>query len=202
LSGCGKATFNGKPGEFCGKGCRQSYAAKASAASLTDYNAVKFMAEQWVRSVWPRGLGNIKKFYRNPGLGDKSCPAAAKYQRGVIALGQANISTAEFAWHGTASLAGVQGICWDNLDPQRRAGQAYGRGEYFSVDANVSAGYAGSVGYIIVCLLLTGRHNTTHNGTYRVVDNPQDGNTMYCVPVGVVDYLANSDPQLRGSGTP
>jgi len=34
----------------------------------------------------------------------------------------------------------------------------------------------------------------------EVVDNPTDGRTMYCIPVGVVDYRNSGDPGLKGSG--
>jgi len=202
LSGCGKPTFNKQPGEFCGTTCRQGYAAKAAKASLTDDNAIGFLADKWVRSVWPSQCGTIKKFYRNPGLGDRACPVAGKFLRGVKALGLTSVSSAEFAWHGTASLANVQGICWNGLDPNRRSGQSLGPGEYFSTDANVSLGYSSSSGYMIVCLLLKGGHSTVHNTTIRVVNNPTAGDPTYCLPVGVVDFGAGADPQLQGTGGP
>jgi len=199
LSGCGKATFNGQAAEFCGKACRQTYAKKAAAASLTDFGALKFMAGQWLRSAWPAALGRVNKFYRNPGLGDGACPAAGKFQRGAQALGLANLSSTEFAFHGTATLANVQSICWNGFDPTLRSGQSYGPGEYFSVDAGTSAAYAGNCGYLVVCLLLTGPHKTTHSNVVRVVNSPASGDPMYCVPVGVVDYGASADPQLQGT---
>merc|ERR1711869_7291 len=107
----------------------------------------------WVQTVWPARLPKIIKFYGNPGVGDPLCPAASKFQRGVAGLGLADLSNAEFAFHGTPTLEAVRDICWNNLDPRRRKGQACGRGEYFSVDAITSAGHARNVGYIIVCIL-------------------------------------------------
>ncbi|CAE8644671.1 unnamed protein product [Polarella glacialis] len=200
VAGCGRPTHNGLAGEFCGKTCRQTYAQQTPKASLFDYAAIKAQADLWARKVWPAGLGRISQFHANPGLGDPTCPAAKKYKAGVGALRCADTSQAEFAWHGTGTLAGVQSICWDSLNPALRRGQAYGPGEYFSVDANVSNGHAGSTGYLVVCLLLTGPHKTTHASTYRVVNNPQTGTAMYCLPVGVVDYRRSGDPQLKGSG--
>ncbi|CAE8626696.1 unnamed protein product [Polarella glacialis] len=169
--------------------------ADMSKASLFDYAAITAQADLWARKVLPSGL----QFYANPGLGDPTCPAAKKYEAGVGALGCADTSQAEFAWHGTGTLAGVQSICWDNLNPALRRGQSYGAGEYFSVAATNSFSFAKGTGYLIVCLLLTGPHKSTH-ATIRVVNNPQTGTAMYCLPVGVVDYIGSGDPQLNGSG--
>jgi hypothetical protein len=169
-------------------------------APLKDYRLIKQQARLWVKQVWPSGLNKVNRFYPNPGFGDPTCPATQSFEKGVSALGCIDTSSAEFAWHGTKTLTAVQNICWNNLNPQLRAGQSCGPGEYFSVDANVSAGYASSTGYIILCLLLKGAHNTTHGGgSVRVVNSPTGGSTMYCVPVGVVDYTAKQDPNLKGT---
>jgi len=170
------------------------------AVKLDNYSGIKGQADLWVRQVWPSALGAIGKFYGNPGIGDPACPAVQKFVQGARALGCADTSSSEFAWHGSSSASNVQSICWNNLDPGRRSGQAYGRGEYFSIDANVSGGYAGSTGYLIVFLLLKGSHNTVANGgSYRVVDNPTNG-SMYCLPIGVVAYSSSGDPGLQGKG--
>ncbi|CAE8644670.1 unnamed protein product [Polarella glacialis] len=147
-------------------------------ADILDYAAIKAQAGLWAQKAWPSGLGRISQFYANPGLADPTCPAAKKYEAGVGALRCSNTSQAEFACHGTGSLAGVQSICWDNLDPARRNGQQYGPGEYFSVDATTSNGYAKGTGYLIVCLLLSGPHKTTHVNSHRVVNNPRTGASM------------------------
>ncbi|CAJ1397892.1 unnamed protein product [Effrenium voratum] len=198
-AGCGRKTWNGKVGEFCGQTCRQKYSQLPPTLQLKDYAGIKAQANLWRLTVWPAAMGK-GIFYGNRGLGDPSCPAMRKYEAGLAALGLTNTANSEFAWHGTRSAANVMSICWDNLDPQRRSGQAYGRGEYFSTNASVSDSYAGSTGYLILFLLLRGARNTACNGNYRVVDNPTDGRTMYCLPVGVVDYRANGDPKLKGAG--
>eukprot|EP00438_Fugacium_kawagutii_P014693 Skav232114 [mRNA] locus=scaffold2353:120064:124525:+ [translate_table: standard] len=197
--GCNRPTWNQQVGEFCGKTCRQKYSQLVPSVQLKDYASLKGQAQLWAQKVWPSGLGRFK-FYGNRGLGDPSCPAVSKYEAGLAALGLNDSSKSEFAWHGTKTAANVRSICWDNLDPNLRNGQAYGRGEYFSADANDSSSYAGSTGYIIIFLLLLGPHHSKHNTNYRVVDNPTDGRTMYCVPVGVVDYRSSGDPGLKGSG--
>jgi hypothetical protein len=61
----------------------------------------------------------------------------------------------------------MQPICQDEYDPKRRAGQAYGRGEYFVVTANISHGYAQKGGsqagfsQMIIAFLLRCTQTTT-----------------------------------------
>ncbi|CAJ1386258.1 unnamed protein product [Effrenium voratum] len=198
-SGCGQKSWNGKAGEFCGRTCRQRYSQQLPIVQLKNYGGIKAQADLWRGRVWPQALGR-GVFYANRGLGDTSCPAVRKFEAGLAALGVTDSSKSEFAWHGTSTVANVKSICWDNLDPQKRSGQAHGPGEYFSTDANVSNSYAGSSGYMILFLLLQGPHNTSHNVSYRVIHNPTHGKSMYCLPVGVVDYRSCGDPQLKGAG--
>eukprot|EP00490_Sorites_sp_Unknown_P005157 CAMPEP_0114641074 /NCGR_PEP_ID=MMETSP0191-20121206/2054_1 /TAXON_ID=126664 /ORGANISM="Sorites sp." /LENGTH=284 /DNA_ID=CAMNT_0001853073 /DNA_START=104 /DNA_END=959 /DNA_ORIENTATION=+ len=202
--GCGRPTHNGEAGEFCGKTCLQKYSRLPPSVQLKDYASIKAQGGIWLRKVFPYSQlltnGASLTFYGNPGLGDRLCPAVQKYEAGLRSLGLKDSSRSEFAWHGTSSLANVKNICWDSLNPKLRSGQAYGRGEYFSTDASVSSSYSGSSGYLLVFLLLLGAHNSTHNGNYRVVDNPADGSSMYCLPLGVVDYRGSGDPKLKGSG--
>lgn len=200
---CNRPSFKGRAGEFCGKTCRQKYSQLPPSVQLNDYSSIKAQADIWLRKVFPSALlsgGATLVFFGNPGLGDPLCPAVRKYETGLASLRLTDSSQSEFAWHGTSSVANVKSICWDNLSPQKRSGQAHGPGEYFSTDANVSNSYAGSTGYLVVFLLLLGAHNTTASGTYRVVNNPVDGKTMYCLPLGVVDYRKSGDPKLSGAG--
>lgn len=169
--------------------------------NITDYEKVKAQADLRFRGQWPASLGSIVRFYNNPGLGDSVCPARLKFEAGVKQLGVIDTSQCEFAFHGSPNVTNVQSICWDGLDPARRRGQAYGPGEYFSTDATVSSSYAGSSGYLTVFLLTKGPHNTTANDTYRIVNNPTDGKTAYCIPIGVIDYKARADPSLKGTAS-
>lgn len=201
VAGCGRPTHNGLAGEFCGRTCRKSYASNMKTVSLTDYESIKAQADFWARGIWPASVGRILRFYNNPGLGDLMCPSRVKYEAGVRQLGVIDTSQSEFAWHGSPGLTNVKSICWDGLDPGRRSGQAHGPGEYFSTDATVSNSFAGSSGYLALFLLIKGPHNTTANGSYRVVNNPRDGKTAYCLPIGVVAHRARADPNLKGSGS-
>merc|ERR1712125_74577 len=100
-----------------------------------------------------------------------SCPGKQKFDKGWNALGLRDSTSTEFAWHGTPTVDCLRSICWVGHDPSKRSGQAHGPGEYFSVDSNVSKGYASSTGYLIVCMLLKCSQNSTpsSNPSYRVV---------------------------------
>lgn len=189
--------WHGAPaGVFCAA-CAGSMPAESFL--LSNFNSIRARGEFWARKVWPSSCGfQIKKFYPNLGLDDRNCPAKSKFEGGLkeLKLQSSDISKAEFAWHGTKSKEAVQGICWNGLDPGKRYGQRYGIGEYCSIQAEESQPYAAATGYLIVFLLLDGPHKTAHEN-YRIVKNPIDGNPMFCLPVGVVDYNADEDPKLR-----
>jgi hypothetical protein len=123
-------------------------------------------AKTWVQKEWPETLPNIKLVRPNPGL-VKGCPSVQRFARAVNELAkgkvgggrQAVLDKGFFAWHGTASDVGITGICHEGFNPEKRSGQAHGKGEYFAPAhrAEVSIGYSGGKtgnGHMIVALIL------------------------------------------------
>jgi hypothetical protein len=101
------------------------------------------------------------------------------------------LDSAIIAWHGTRTDSGIAGICDAGFDPKRRAGQAYGPGEYFGIQAATSRGYAGSSNRLIVAVLLNVRETSTHGNFCYVVNNPLDSSMAFCLPVLVLSYSRN-----------
>jgi hypothetical protein len=64
-------------------------------------------------------------------------------------------------WHGTHE-ENVLSIAVHGFDPSRRCGQAYGAGEYFAKDPNVSVGYARGGAFMFLCKLLLGKADQDH----------------------------------------
>mmetsp|Transcript_9007 Transcript_9007/g.19859 ORF Transcript_9007/g.19859 Transcript_9007/m.19859 type:complete len:101 (+) Transcript_9007:628-930(+) len=61
---------------------------------------------------------------------------------------------ATLCFHGTPE-ANIDAILRAGLDPTRRAGQAYGAGEYFATKAQTSLGYCQGGGQMLVFAVLT-----------------------------------------------
>jgi hypothetical protein len=114
-----------------------------------------------------------------------SCGALRSFMNGVQQL---MISDGFFAFHGTRSIEAVKAICHGNLDVTRRAGQAYGPGEYFGVTSHISHGYGGGTGALIVFYLLSGHRGITKHGDFCYVVNNPSNEIMFCLPVCVVHY--------------
>jgi len=141
-------------------------------------------------------------FFRNPYLKSPTNYCRVKYEAGVKAVSASDIATdIQFAWHGTPSHQGLIGITKCNLKPSRRSGQAYGPGEYFSTSDTISNRYADDGnGFLIVCALLKNAPYSSKS-PHLVVNNPTDGNTMYCIPLGVVlqsQQVAKGNPFAKG----
>jgi len=108
---------------------------------------------------------------------------------------------AQIAFHGT-SRAGIPAILCGGWDPARRAGQAYGPGEYFGATPNVPFGYVkdGETQMIVAGILPNAPRTDHHGGEIVVVNNPPDNpTTQYVVPLGVVIFAdqAECSAELR-----
>eukprot|EP00746_Dinoflagellata_sp_MGD_P071961 gnl/MRDRNA2_/MRDRNA2_29250_c0_seq1.p1 gnl/MRDRNA2_/MRDRNA2_29250_c0~~gnl/MRDRNA2_/MRDRNA2_29250_c0_seq1.p1 ORF type:complete len:819 (+),score=103.74 gnl/MRDRNA2_/MRDRNA2_29250_c0_seq1:64-2457(+) len=92
-------------------------------------------------------------------------------------------------WHGTAE-ENVLSIARHGFDPSRRAGQAYGAGEYFAKDPNVSISYAKGGSFMFLCKLLLGAEHVDHTWVkdmkYYVVKQ-RDG-LVQALPVYLVQF--------------
>jgi len=95
-------------------------------------------------------------------------------------------------WHGTPD-SNVYSIARHGFDPSRRAGQAYGAGEYFAKDPNVSISYACGGSFMFLCKLLLGAEGEDHTWVddmkYYVVK--QRGGLYQALPVYLVQFAAN-----------
>jgi hypothetical protein len=140
--------------------------------------------KQYATDNWPVNLSAISRIFVNVGL-SLNCPAYEKFLA-AVAKGYA-IDKGFFAWHGTTESA-IGPICDTGFDPKRRSGQAYGPGEYFGVDANVSKGYARDCKRLILTYILES-NNIKHQPQFcYVVNNPTDWSFSYCLPVLVINF--------------
>jgi len=144
-------------------------------------------ARQWVTANWQANLGAITHVEVNPGLA-AGCPAMIKFLTGHNNVPAAVQASGFFAWHGTSEAA-IPLICNAGFDPHRRAGQAYGPGEYFGATSQVSSGYTkGSNRMLVVRLLNVPGVTTIHANSIIVVNNPIDFQTAFALPLLVITY--------------
>jgi hypothetical protein len=147
-------------------------------------------ARKWARRNWGAGLPVLTAVDPNPCLFNK-CRSLRRFIEGTGSADPANplqgLNTF-FAWHGS-SRDGVIGICCEGWKPSRRAGQSFGRGEYFGPTAQVSYGYCRGCAHMIVAIII--RNQSLHDfpGQCFVVDNPGDDNgPCFCLPIAVVSF--------------
>jgi hypothetical protein len=94
-------------------------------------------------------------------------------------------------YHGTDSGAATK-ILQDGFDPSKRKGQQYGPGEYFDFDFQHSPRFANQSGpgAIIVTLIAVPKPVAASalrvTDTMIIVNNPADGKTTYCLPLGLL----------------
>ncbi|KAJ4456295.1 hypothetical protein PAPYR_8534 [Paratrimastix pyriformis] len=139
-------------------------------------------ATRWTEENWTLAPAVL---HPNPGLA-KLCPAAIRFLR--QAGSPLDLSRGFFAWHGTSDAA-VDAICWQGFDPRKRGsavGQARGRGEYFGITCQTSAGYCHGGSHILVAFILRDAAPKVIENFCYVVDNPVNWETSYCLPIAVV----------------
>lgn len=164
-----------------------------------DYDDLCELGETWAKS----NIGVFKpmnSFYRNAGLKNKDCPARKKYEPAVKSMGWTDCTNVVFGWHATKTLDAARAICWESLDPGRRSGQAYGPGEYFSLDANYSGSWTSTEQMMVFALLDDRSEAKPHLKikTHHVMNNPLSGTPLWCVPVGIITWGSNnSDPKMK-----
>ncbi|CAF1517131.1 unnamed protein product [Didymodactylos carnosus] len=153
------------------------------------YKILYQKAEEFVQANWPLDMPKMTRADINPGLAH-NCPAAQLFIKGVQSL---NIDPTQIfegghcSWHGTSEQA-IEPICHNGFDPSKRTGQAYGRGEYFGMTANVSRGFCKDSTRLIVIFLLRGTHYSVHGEYCYVIDNPINWDIAYCVPTLIVTF--------------
>jgi len=125
--------------------------------------------------------------------------------RGIVKLGYNNIMDFlkscnwDFAYHGTPYLNSVSSICCEGWNVNLRCGQAYGNGEYFSVDSNIPKNYAGNMGAIILSIIIKSTKcsnvKVKNEGKFFVVNNTND--ELYCLPVAIIQHKTNIDNCIK-----
>jgi hypothetical protein len=151
-------------------------------------------AEEFVKNIISNGRHLVSKFVyiRNPCL-DTHCGARARFLRGVMSCSfppsyQLHDKKIIFAFHGT-SEQGIPSICCEGFDTKRRAGQAYGPGEYFGAIPEISAGYSrGKSQQLVVAILTDAKTLTIHNHIYVVNNPPEETGISHVLPLAVIQY--------------
>jgi hypothetical protein len=162
--------------------------------------AKKFVQDNWPVDAQMQPIGRVDE---NPYL-EKRYKSLTRFSQGIKTLGHPfppDLAKGFFAYHGCPFQA-IAPICQNGFDPKRRSGQAYGRGEYFGVTANISHGYSQKGGsqqgfsQMIIVYLLRCTQNTTKENFCYVVDNPIDWKYAFNLPVLVVTYgqMSNTQP--------
>lgn len=123
----------------------RDHARTVAEANAEIVNQIINAAKTFVKNHYDASMGPPTLIQENPGLLN-GCRAMQLYCSGVQKMGGVScLSSRSFcAWHGTLEAA-LAPICDGGFDTARRAGQAYGPGEYFGQSASVSSGYARGV---------------------------------------------------------
>jgi len=150
----------------------------------------------------------------NESLANSDCPARLSFERAAATAKLQTWSSkdGEFGWHGTGSIEAIESICWSGFATQRRAGQVFGPGEYFSRGTehglHYSECWAGgtAANMLVVAWIMSASHgaepvmpNTRAadpNATGHIVcrnpvkdeDNNESTGEMYCVPIAAVAF--------------
>ena len=101
-------------------------------------------------------------------------------------------------FHGTAE-ANVLSIALHGFDPFRRSGQAFGSGEYFAKNPNISRGYCRGGAYMFLCGLILGTADVDHTWVkdmgYYVIK--QSGGNIQCLPRYLIRFAPEACPEAR-----
>jgi hypothetical protein len=107
-------------------------------------------------------------------------------------------------YHGTHPT-NVMSICQNGFDSGRRAGQAFGAGEYFAKCPDVSVGYCRGGQYMLVCRLILGVQSSDSKNTdgdyiwvpqcsYYVISSPAQVLPLYIVKFGAMQHFHKALP--------
>eukprot|EP01006_Ploeotia_vitrea_P008852 TRINITY_DN21043_c0_g1_i1.p1 TRINITY_DN21043_c0_g1~~TRINITY_DN21043_c0_g1_i1.p1 ORF type:complete len:701 (-),score=69.49 TRINITY_DN21043_c0_g1_i1:7-2073(-) len=111
-------------------------------------------------------------------------------------------------FHGTRRES-VLPICQNSFDAKKRVAEAYGPGNYFARDPNVSTGYCRGDCYMLVCKLMLGQEHTSleqldgdhiwvgDNG-YYIIAHPHQILPMYVIKWNWPKRSAGSDYEYWG----
>jgi hypothetical protein len=124
-----------------------------------------------------------------------SSPGADLYERFLAAWTETDMKV-RLCFHGTPE-ANIGAIFREGLDPKRRAGQAFGAGEYFGATAAVSVPYCRGGSKMIVFAVLTDPSGITLENTQMVVVHKPE----HQLPLASVSFR-QGDPRRVGHMMP
>jgi len=93
----------------------------------------------------------------------------------------------------------IMSIATNGFDPKRRSGQAYGAGEYFAKNPNVSISYAQGGSFMFLCKILLGRADVDHTwaaGPQYYVIKQREGRVQI-MPMFLVQFQQSCSPFHR-----
>jgi len=171
----------------------QAMAQTITPGSFPDYVVLLPQADKWARkygSVCTRG--SVSGFWLNESLTSKNCPSRVDFERAVKRTNVKSWTEGEFAYHGTKSIAGVEAICWGNLDTKRRSGQALGPGEYFTrgQGMHISESYAGgdAANLMIVFWIIAAKYGAAPYGFEAAGQTKNPNPQWMCAAQANPDY--------------
>lgn len=186
-----------------------------SQVGFPDWGSLWVAAWKWVYDHGGAATnGPIAAVWLNESLTNRECPARITFERAASTAKLTSWQDGEFGWHGTGSIKAIEGICWENFDTERRAGQVFGPGEYFSRGTEAGLHYSemwsggDAANMLIVSWIMSARLGATPDDSntccgdaaatgHIVCKNPVEAlsegdnrstGEMYCVPVAVVAF--------------
>jgi len=134
----------------------------------------------------------VSEVWHNPA----SKPGGKLYERFFAAWASAPNKRLRLVFHGTPE-ANVESICSEGLDPARRNGQAYGAGEYFGGDANVSLGYCRGGRKMIVFVVLLDPSGVTLEGPTPAGEMVVISKPEFQLPLAVITFSQRALPRQQ-----
>jgi len=125
----------------------------------------------------------VSEIWHNPA----SKPGGHLYERFFTAWASAPSKKLRLVFHGTPE-ANVEAICRDGLDPTKRSGQVYGKGEYFGGDATVSLGYCRGGRKMIVFVVLLDPSGVTMEGMTQAGEMVVINKPEFQLPLAVITF--------------
>jgi uncharacterized protein YegL len=158
--------------------------------STLNFDELAEKAKLFLQENWGKNMPLVIESFVNPYIKIEKSPLRMKFDLALEDLNVTELSPEKsgfFAWNGTSEYATVR-ICEDGFDPKRRAGQAYGPGEYFGTTSEISHGYCHGSNLMMVSFIIEGNHVNRIPNFCFVVKNPLDCNSTYCIPILIVNF--------------
>jgi len=148
-----------------------------------------------------RDLGFVEAQFRpNPHLMDAGNGRRQKFSQSIASdsVELKNLGTLGVVFHGTHT-SNIESILKDGLDMNKRSGQAYGPGEYFSMHPGTSISYCKGGLELLVFVVVLPRSSIREKNCppdYVVVDN-----NCHHLPIGVLKFTSVDEEVMLTSNT-